>query len=139
MTYEVDKRPSWWPLPWFKNRIILITAGTVNAGIDLDKLNEQDIVVDGEKVVITLPPPEVFGDPTLDLDETYVLEGSTINPFRPDWNEAIEAQRKAKDAMLDWALEHGLLDTAKESAERQIELLVLRLGFSTVEVRWQDR
>ena len=125
-------------MPWFKNKIIILAEGTIRAGVDLDKLGEQDIAVDGDSVTMILPPPEVIGEPTLNLTETHALEGSTFNPFDPDWNKAFDAQRVAKNAMLEWALEHGLLDTARQNAEVQVELLLLRLGFATVEIKWQD-
>lgn len=139
MPHESDKKPDWWPLPWFKTKFMLIAAGTVHAGVDLDKLRDQDVVVEGDKAVITLPPPEVFGEPTLNLDETRILKSTSFDPFDVDWNKALDAQRAAKGVMLDWALEHGLLDTARANAEQRIELLVLRLGFTSVEIKWRDR
>ena len=137
LTYET--KPDWWPFSFWTNKIILLAVGTVQAGIDMDKIKDEDLVVRDATVEITLPPPEFFGEPNLDLDKTQALEGSTFNPITGiDWNQMIKAQRDAKEAMHKWVLEHGLLDTARKNAEMRIELLLRRLGATQVTIKWQD-
>lgn len=137
LTYE--SKPPWWPdwLPW-KNKIIMIAVGDVQAGIDLEKLRADDIVADGTSVAITLPPPEFFGDPNLDLDRIEILEGSTFNPFTMDPNDIIKAQQDAETAIERKAEETELLETARRNAETQLELLLRRLGATEVTITWRD-
>lgn len=136
LTYEDP--PSWWPFPFWTNKIILFATGSVQAGIDLGKLTENDLVVLGTKAEVTLPPPEFFGDPNLDLDKTKALEGSSFNPISMDWNKMIEAQREAKEAIRQKAIETKLLEKARTNAEMQVELLLRRLGATEVTIKWHD-
>jgi hypothetical protein len=133
-----ETKPDWWPFSFWTNKIILLAVGTVQAGVDLDKMKDEDLIVNGTRVQIILPPPEVFGEPNMLLDESQVLEGSTFNPIKMDWNDLIEAQKQAKKAMLKWALEHGILDLARQNAEMRIELLLRRLGATQVTIKWRD-
>ncbi len=131
-------KPDWWPLPFWHNDFILFAVGRVQAGVDLDKLQDEDFAVSGSRVQITLAPPEIFGDPNLDLDQTEVLEGSSFNPISMDWNEMISAQREAEAAILKKAGETELLKTARQNAEDRIELLLRRLGATEVTIKWRD-
>jgi hypothetical protein len=135
-TYE--EQPSWWPFPFWTNKIILIAVGRVQAGIDLEKLADGDVVANGTQVEITLPSPEFFGDPNLDLTKTAALEGSSFNPISMDWNEMIQAQLAAEAAIQDRALETGLLENARKNAAMQIELLLRRIGATEVTIKWRD-
>ena len=136
LTYE--DRPNWWPFPFWNNKIILFTEGSVQAGVDLDKLDDKDLVVRGTKIEIILPPPEFFGEPNLDPDKTVALEGSSFNPFSMDWNDAFQAQREAEEAIRQKARETGLLEKARENAELRLEILFRRLGATDVTIRWRD-
>lgn len=136
LTYET--KPNWWPFSFWTNKIILFAVGTVQAGIDLDKMNDEDLIVNGKAVEVTLPPPELLGQPNLDLNKTQVLEGSSFNPIQVDWNEMIKAQQEARDEMCKWAIEHRVPDIARKNAEMRIELLLRRLGATQVTIRWRD-
>src|SRR5690606_5109994 len=65
----------------FGDRILLIAHGTIVAGIDLQKLEEDDIRVEDGAVFLTLPPAEIFSS-TLDEDKTRVYDRTTglLNP-----------------------------------------------------------
>lgn len=133
-----EDKPKWWPFPFWNNKIILFTVGWVEAGIDLNKLRDEDLKVFATNVQITLPPPEIFGDPNLDLEQTVALEGSSFNPISMDWNEMISAQKDAETAILKKAGETKLLEKARQNAETKVELLLRRLGATDVTINWRD-
>lgn len=60
----------------FGDRILLIAHGTVIAGIDMNKLKEEDLTVNEKTVSITLPAPEIL-NATLDSDQTRVYDRQT--------------------------------------------------------------
>src|SRR5450759_1610039 len=41
-------------------RVLLVACGKVDAGIDLQKITDKDIKINGTTATITLPPPEIF-------------------------------------------------------------------------------
>jgi len=133
-----EDKPKWWPFPFWNNKIILFAVGRVNAGIDLTKLRDKDLKVSSTHVEITLPPPEIFGDPNLDLEQTQVLEGSTFNPVNVDWNKMISALQDAETAILKKATETELLAKARQNAETRIELLLRQMGATDVIINWRE-
>ena len=58
------------------NHVVLIARGTVEAGIDLDKLKATDIQIAGRKITLNLPPPTVTGA-HLDDRQTRIYEPAT--------------------------------------------------------------
>ncbi|RMH00876.1 MAG: DUF4230 domain-containing protein [Chloroflexi bacterium] len=136
LTYE--DRPKWWPFPFWNNKIVLFTVGTMQAGVDLNKFNDNDLVANGTRIEISLPPVEFFGDPNLDLTQTVALEGSSFNPIKMDWNQMIAAQRDAEAAIRKKAEETELLEQARRNAEMQIELLLRRAGATEVIITWRE-
>ncbi len=55
-----------------KEEIVLIAYGEVAAGFDLGKLNEDDLWVDGTRLQLHLPPPEILYT-RLDNERTHVV------------------------------------------------------------------
>src|SRR5664279_1855878 len=45
---------------FYGDKILLIAHGKVIAGFDLSKISAQDIHIDGSRLTVKLPPPEIF-------------------------------------------------------------------------------
>src|SRR5206468_8387032 len=58
------------------DKILLVAHGEVVGGVDLGKLTPQDIGIEGDKVTIKLPGPEILYS-KLDNDKTYVYDRQT--------------------------------------------------------------
>ncbi len=138
-TYE--DQPWWCVLSFCKNKFVLIAYGTVQAGIDLQKLEDTDIIVQGQNIIITLPPPEIFGEPILDLEKTVLIDETRLNPFRiEDPIIFIQIQREAQEMALEQIKKEGkLLEKTRQNAELQIEVLLRRLGAENVTIKWAKR
>jgi hypothetical protein len=117
----------------FGDRLILVAHGQVIAGVDLAKLEERDISVDGEgRVDVLLPEPEVFVT-ALDSEQSYVFHRDTgVIGMKVDLET--EARQAAEQEILNAALEDGILDMAQVNAQSYIRHLILTLGFKEVHV-----
>ncbi len=119
-----------------EDSILLVAVGEVIAGVDLADLRPEDVVVDPAKhrVSVTLPRPQIFVS-HLDSEHTRVHSRSTDLLARR--NEALEtrARQEAERSIALGATESGILDRARQGAERTVGSLVRSLGFTEVEIR----
>lgn len=113
-----------------KDEIVLIAKGIVRAGFDLSKITEEDLSMNVDTLVISLPPAEIFDIILNPSDfETYYEQGKwsqeALRPVKAD----------AKDLLKRHAIEAGILSKAAESASGNIKSLFKTFGFSEVEIR----
>ena len=52
-------------------RVLLVATGEVEAGVDLAEIGEDDVRLDGDRVTISLPEPQVLSS-SLDEERTRV-------------------------------------------------------------------
>ncbi|HEX9988367.1 MAG TPA: DUF4230 domain-containing protein [Chloroflexia bacterium] len=135
--YEMEKvvsGQSTGPLPDFltSDKILLVAHGQVVAGIDLAKIAPEDITVEGEMVVITMPEPEILYS-RLDNDKTYVYDRQTGIFSKPDPNLETQIRQAAEEQIKLAALEGGILAKAKANGEQVVRTLVTGLGYKDVE------
>lgn len=113
-------------------KVLLVAAGNVEAGIDLSEVGEDDVRVEGKTVTISLPEPEVL---SVSLDEqktrVYDRDYSPLN-LRPDDDLVEEARATAEEKIEAAARENGVLETAETNAEGSIGAFVEALGFERV-------
>jgi hypothetical protein len=115
--------------------ILLIAVGDVIAGVDLAKMRDGDVTVESaqKRVRVRLPPPELLSV-SLDNKKTYVHSRKT--DLMADRNDEIEtrARRVAEDSIRNGALTSGILERARDGAQRAIEALLRSLGFEQIEI-----
>ena len=116
------------------DRILLIVHGEVVAGIDLGKLDESQIEINGRNIEIGLPPTEVFST-RLDNERTKVYSRETGLFTTPDPNLESEVRREAERQIRQAAIDGGILKTAEENARANLSGLLSGLGFESVVVR----
>lgn len=119
-------------------KLLLIAHGKVIAGVDLGKLQLQDVTVseDGKTVNVQLPAVEIF-DASLDERQTQVYDrqsGNFISSLfsSPDANLESIARQKGVDQMLRSACEDGILEQAAKDGKQTVSQLLSLSGFSTV-------
>jgi hypothetical protein len=115
-------------------RILLIVHGEVVAGIDLARLDESKISVNGRSVEIELPAAEVFSA-RLDNEKTRVYSRETGLFTTPDPNLESEVRREAERQLRQAAIDGGVLKTAAENGRVTMSGLLEGLGFESVVVR----
>lgn len=105
----------------------------MEAGVDLSSLGKDDVRMEGERVEINLPEPEIL-DSSLDEEKTRLYDRDQgLLRLRPDDSLVEEARADAEDEILAAARENGILDTAENNAEDAIRAFVTTLGFEEVE------
>jgi hypothetical protein len=117
-----------------EERLLLIACGRVTAGVDLSKIKEQDIRSEGTKVIINLPPAEIF-DTAIDEESgcTHVYEHSHPVLTEPSKELESEARKEALGNFRQTALENAILEKAHIRAQEEIARLLLLAGYETVE------
>jgi hypothetical protein len=118
----------------FGDRILLIAHGTVIAGVDLSKLDPEDVTVDDANAVsVVLPPSEIFVA-TLNNELTRVYDREQGLLARGDAQMETEARLAAEASILQAACEQDVLERAASEAQTQIEALLGALEFTEVTV-----
>jgi hypothetical protein len=135
-----DAQSRLWGLIKAKDALLLVAAGDVIAGVDLTMVRGEDVRTDAtaRSVTVRLPAPQIVAS-TLDERATHVYARSTdVLAAR---NEELEgdARRAAEEQMRKAAIDGGILDHARASADRTLRALLRSLGYVEVELDWADR
>jgi hypothetical protein len=132
-----DQQSHLWGMVEAKDALLLVAVGDVVAGVDLAKVRDEDVRIDNAKhsVHVRLPAPEVISS-TLDERATHVYSRST--DVLAERNEQLEgeARRRAEQQMRKMAIDQGILERARASADRTLRALLRSLGFADVELEW---
>ena len=130
-----DKQSKLWGMISTEDAILLVAVAEVSAGIDLQKLTADSVVVDPARRTarIQLPPPEVL-HAALDNEKTYVHSRKTGTLADRHENLESRARKEAERTLVDAARQAGLLNRAADNARRTVEALVHSLGYDKVEV-----
>ena len=114
-------------------RVLLVATGEVEAGVDLAEMDEDDVRVDGDRVTIDLPEPQILSS-SLDEERTRVYDRDRgLLNLGADDVLVQEARREAEAEVVSTAEENGILETAERNAEESIRAFVTTLGFEEVE------
>ena len=116
-------------------KVLLVATGDVEAGVDLSSLERDDVRVEGERVEIRLPEPEILSA-SLDEKRTrlYDRDQGLLN-LQPDDDLVEEARDDAQEEILAADRENGILDYAERNAEDSIRAFLTTLGFERVEFK----
>ena len=117
--------------PLFGDRLLFVAHGYVTAGIDLEKIGPQDMVVRDGTLYVTLPEAEVFVA-TLDNEKSYVYDRETGLLTHGDINLETAARQVAENQIEQAAIDDGILDQARVNAETYLKSLLNSLGFPQV-------
>ena len=113
-------------------KVLLVAAGDVEAGVGLASLGQDDVRVSGETVTIRLPEPEILSV-SLDEEKTRVYDRD-FGPLnlRPDDDLVEQARAAALDRIEQAARDEDILAQADQNAENGIRAFVTSLGFEEV-------
>lgn len=130
-----DKQSRLFGLIESEDAILLVAAARVTAGVDLTKLQDEDVRADRDKGTarVELPAPEVF-HAALDNERTFVHSRDTDLLARREPNLESKARLAAERTVREAALEAGILDRACDNAQRTVASFVRSLGYRDVTV-----
>lgn len=111
------------------SNIVFITRGVVRAGYNLAKISENDLKVSKDTVAIKLPSPEIF-DVIINPSnyEVFVEEGTWSH------EEITALQVNCQQALLNNAIESGILEKAASAGKEKLTSLFMTFGFNEVQI-----
>jgi hypothetical protein len=115
----------------FGDELILVAHGEVVAGVDLAKLEIDDMWWDSGILYVRLPEPEIFIT-KLDNDKSYVYDRETGLFTKGDIHLETAARQVAEREIKNTALEDGILDLARVNAESYLFRLFHSLDISDI-------
>jgi hypothetical protein len=130
---------SW--LDWARgDSIEMLAVAEIGAGVDLAALDESSFVVDRSTgaVALTLPPAEIHYS-ALDNEATQVYDRTTGLLTHGDDQLETQTRRVAEEALLQKALDEGILDDAEANAADALTRLLEDLGYTSVTIERAPR
>ncbi|MFF6879292.1 DUF4230 domain-containing protein [Streptomyces sp. NPDC012474] len=124
-------------------RTLYVGAGTVDAYVDLGKVGENDVKVNGDRTSATLRLPHArLGKPALDPDRSYAVSKQRglfdrlgdLFSDNPNGEQAV--QKLAVRHIGDAAKESELTARAESNTTGMLEGLLRSLGFKAVRVSY---
>jgi hypothetical protein len=113
------------------DRLLLVVHGEVIGGIDLAKVQPQDVSVNGRSVSLRIPPAEILST-RIDNAKTRVYSRDTGLFSTPDPNLESEVREAAEHQLQQAALQDGVLKTAEQNAQSTLTSMLKGLGFEQV-------
>ena len=114
------------------DRLLLVVHGEVVGGINLAGLQASDVLIQGQKALIHLPPSEVLST-RIDNARTRVYSRDTGLFSSPDPNLESEVREEAERQLQQAALQDGILKIAAENARGTISGMLKGFGFREVD------
>lgn len=118
------------------------TEATIKAGIDLNKLREKDIEIDGSKISITLPPIELinFSYPAdaFRIIEKYNYDSKIFTWRNFDIEKRDELYRQSEKSLRANIKDLGIEKTAKNNTIMLLTPIIESVGFKEVYIEFRD-
>ncbi len=128
--------PKYWGglIPLGDNRLILLAHGVVKAGVNLGRVQPEDVRVTGRKISLTIPRAAVT-DAYLVEHKTRVVDWKTglLRSFDKDLEQV--ARRDALVQIQQAARQAGIEADADTRARTQVASFLKLAGFTNVEVQ----
>lgn len=115
----------------FGDKLLFVAHGYVIAGVDLTKIESNDLWIKDGALFVRLPEAEVFVA-TLDNDKSYVYDRDTGILTKGDFTLETQARQTAEEEILSAAIDDGILEQAKINAENYLKQLFTVLGYNEV-------
>lgn len=109
-------------LPGTKRQLLVVIPGSVKAGIDFSKLQQDDIVLDEEAktAILTLPKAEFLGGPEIFFEQVEVFSYEGLFREKADITDAYDLAAEAEKLMMEETTGQGVLKLAEENAARSV-------------------
>jgi len=120
------------PVP--ASKIVLIAKGQAMAGVDLKKLNNEDVMIKNDSISILFPPAQILNtilNPSdfETFDETGVWSSEEVN----------QVKVRIREKIIQRALEQNLLFKASERCKIIMENFLRNIGFTRIQITFKDQ
>src|SRR3712207_2330503 len=126
-------------------RTTLLAFGNVDAVVDFDGLGEGDVAVNGDRTSVTVTLPRArISDITVDPERSYVVnrDRGVLDRLGSIFSDSPTGERElyllSEDKLRAAADESELLERAEGNTERMLRALFRSLGFSDIEISFED-
>ncbi|MFF8727210.1 DUF4230 domain-containing protein [Streptomyces sp. NPDC015171] len=140
---DLEKNAKYLPDAIRGTRTLYVGAGTVDAYVDLGRVGERDVKVDGDRTSATLRLPHAqLGRPALDPDHSYAVSKQRGlldrlgDLFSDNPNSEQAVQKLAVRHIGDAAKDSGLTARAETNTTAMLQGLLRSLGFKEVHVSY---
>lgn len=140
---DLEKDSKFLPSAIRGTRTLYVGAGTVDAYVDLGKVGEHDVTVNGDRTSATIRLPRAaLGKPALDPDRSYAVskQRGLLNRigdlFSDNPNSERAVQKLAVKHIGEAAKESGLASRAQVNTTSMLDGLLKSLGFKEVKVSY---
>ncbi len=118
------------------------SEATIKAGIDLNKLREEDIIIKDKKINITLPEIEIISF-SYPANAIKVIEDYTYDATIFTWNnfgfrERDELYRQAEEDIRKRIKDLNITKTAKKNTIKFLEPILRSTGFDEIYIQFKD-
>src|SRR3984957_20503835 len=114
------------------DRLLMLVHGEVVGGIDFSNLKPGDVRVDGKRIHLHLPAPQIFST-RIDSAKTRVYSRQTGLLVPSDPNLETQVRQEAELQLQQAALAEGILRNAQQNGMSTITSLLQGLGFERVD------
>lgn len=121
-------------IPFTQKSFIFTVKARVKAGIDLSSVKEEDVEIDGKRLVLRLDEPVITSGEILSYKAYDEKDGLFNEVTTEDTLKALELFEKD---LRKQAAENGIIEKAKENAEQTIEGLFMMSGYEQVKIDWR--
>jgi polyhydroxyalkanoate synthesis regulator protein len=115
----------------FGDSLLFVAHGVAIAGIDMSKIQPQDMVLVNGVLNVRLPPAEIF-IVTLDNNKSYVYRRDTGILTKQTVDLETLARQRAEEEIQKAVLEDGILNQAQNNAELFLYKFFQSLGYRDV-------
>ena len=117
------------------DKLVRIYYGTLRLGIDLERLREDAISIQGDSISIMLPAVQLLDDDFIDeaLTKTFYESGEWDNKTQK------EMYAEAQSIMIRYAMNDETQEQTRQLAETQMRQLLQGLGFRHITIRFESR
>ena len=123
-------------IPFTQKSFIFTVKARVKAGIDLSSIKEEDVEIDGKRLVLRLDEPVITSSEILSYKAYDEKDGLFNEVTTEDTLKALELFEKD---LRKQAAENGIIEKAKENAEQTLEGIFMMSGYEQVKIDWRWR
>lgn len=125
-----------WLSNLYGDSVVMVVVGTIEAGIDVSQISEEDISYDAETKIMTLTlPAPILQSCFLDESQSYVVSRDIALFAEPMDNLEDELRQQALVYYRNTAVEEGILADAETDARASLtELLGILVNDETVAI-----
>ena len=113
------------------DRLLFVAHGVVIAGIDMEKLQPEDLRFEDGVLYVKLPPAEIF-IATLDNEKSYIYDREQGILSQDNFDLETDTRRVAEEEIHKAAIEDGILEQAQVNAEAYLLKFFTTLGYQAV-------